>query len=243
MAHNAFFPSTTANTVIGTLMGTLVYTPLSFWKRGHNYHHKHSNNMDRKQYGQTAPWTTETFNKASFAQKCVYVFLYGQYSLFTIVPFLYFVVIQRIFATIIENLLIMAYVYGIYSLGGKYVIFELGTTAIGSSCGFILFHLQHTFDGVYRKRATEWDYFENALRGSSYFLVPTWLRYFTCGIEYHHIHHLNSLVPCYRLKECHDKNEKLFQSVVRIEWWQVGKLLSYSLFDENKGIFQSVQFG
>ena len=34
--------------------------------------------------------------------------------------------------------------------------------------------------------------------------VPFWLKPFTNGIEYHHIHHLNTNVASYVIKECHD---------------------------------------
>ncbi len=40
-AHEAFFPTKTANFVGGILLGSFNHTPLSFWKRGHNHHHRH----------------------------------------------------------------------------------------------------------------------------------------------------------------------------------------------------------
>ena len=40
-AHDAFFPSHAANQVMGLLLGTVNHTPLSFWSRGHNHHHRH----------------------------------------------------------------------------------------------------------------------------------------------------------------------------------------------------------
>jgi acyl-lipid omega-6 desaturase (Delta-12 desaturase) len=38
-----------------------------------------------------------------------------------------------------------------------------------------------------------------ALRGSSYYDLPGILRWFTANIGVHHIHHLCSRIPCYRL--------------------------------------------
>ena len=43
------------------------------------------------------------------------------------------------------------------------------------------------------------DYFENGLKGASYIKVPWFFRFFTFGIEYHHIHHLNARIPGYYL--------------------------------------------
>ena len=42
------------------------------------------------------------------------------------------------------------------------------------------------------------------------------LSFFTLGIEYHHIHHLNPGVPAYRLQDCHNAAKHLFQLVPRV---------------------------
>jgi omega-6 fatty acid desaturase (delta-12 desaturase) len=36
-------------------------------------------------------------------------------------------------------------------------------------------------------------------------VLPEVLKLFTAGIEYHHIHHLSSRVPSYRLRACHEE--------------------------------------
>ena len=45
---------------------------------------------------------------------------------------------------------------------------------------------------------------EASLEGSTYLQIPFPLNIFTNGIEYHHIHHLNTMVPCYNLSDCHN---------------------------------------
>lgn len=47
MAHHNYFSSKQANATIATLLGTFCYTPYTGWKKGHDYHHRHSNNTDR----------------------------------------------------------------------------------------------------------------------------------------------------------------------------------------------------
>jgi acyl-lipid omega-6 desaturase (Delta-12 desaturase) len=44
-----------------------------------------------------------------------------------------------------------------------------------------------------------WNLQEAALYGSSYYALPSPLRWFTANIGIHHIHHLCSRIPCYRL--------------------------------------------
>lgn len=43
-----------------------------------------------------------------------------------------------------------------------------------------------------------------ALEGSTWVYIPPVLDFFTLGIEYHHIHHLNTRVPSYSLRACHE---------------------------------------
>lgn len=69
--------------------------------------------------------------------------------------------------------------------------------------GMGLFHLQHSVNAPYREHKEKWDTTTAALEGSTYLEVPSWLKFFSCGIEYHHIHHLNTNVASYNMQECH----------------------------------------
>lgn len=58
------------------------------------------------------------------------------------------------------------------------------------------------------------------------------------GIEHHHIHHLDSRVPCYRLFECHSSApvgawEAAGVPVLR-GWSDIKRGLSMALWDEEK---------
>jgi len=71
--------------------------------------------------------------------------------------------------------------------------------------GTILFHLQHSVNIAYRQRKTSWDFTRAALEGSTFLDIPLILKPFTNGIEYHHIHHLNTNVPSYYIAKCHEE--------------------------------------
>lgn len=43
-----------------------------------------------------------------------------------------------------------------------------------------------------------------AIYGSTMLHIPWYLKWFSLGIEYHHIHHFNMRVPCYNLQQCHE---------------------------------------
>jgi len=73
--------------------------------------------------------------------------------------------------------------------------------AIASALGAYLFYAQHTYKGLRIVPAEEWTYFEGALQSSSYMQLSRLMSWFTGNIGYHHVHHLNSHIPFYRLPE------------------------------------------
>lgn len=72
------------------------------------------------------------------------------------------------------------------------------------------FHNQHTFNTPFVERDGKWTYKESAIHGSSIIVVPWYLEYFTSNIQYHHLHHLNSKIPSYHLRNYH--NDVMIQS-------------------------------
>jgi omega-6 fatty acid desaturase (delta-12 desaturase) len=42
------------------------------------------------------------------------------------------------------------------------------------------------------------------MKGSSFLKLPTVLNWFSSNIGYHHIHHINPMIPNYCLKECYN---------------------------------------
>lgn len=73
--------------------------------------------------------------------------------------------------------------------------------AIASAMGAYLFFAQHNFPGMRILPADQWSHYRGALESSSYMKLGTIMRWFTGNIGYHHVHHLNALIPFYRLPE------------------------------------------
>src|SRR6185436_3386157 len=67
--------------------------------------------------------------------------------------------------------------------------------------GAYLFYAQHNFPGVTFKKNVEWSYTNAALESSSYMELNPFMQWVTANIGFHHIHHLNSKIPFYRLPE------------------------------------------
>jgi len=80
-----------------------------------------------------------------------------------------------------------------------FLLVHLPVMLIGATAGVWLFYVQHQFQDTYWRYNPEWDLHEAALRGSSHYDLPGILRWFTANIGVHHVHHLCSRIPFYRL--------------------------------------------
>ena len=67
--------------------------------------------------------------------------------------------------------------------------------------GSYLFYAQHNFPGATYRCNTEWTYADAALESSSFMPMNPVMQWVTANIGFHHIHHLNSKIPFYRLPE------------------------------------------
>ena len=72
---------------------------------------------------------------------------------------------------------------------------------IAFAMGAYLFYAQHNFPGVTFSENNEWAYEKAAMESSSYMVMSPVMAWLTGNIGYHHIHHLNSKIPFYRLPE------------------------------------------
>jgi len=73
--------------------------------------------------------------------------------------------------------------------------------AISMAVGGYLFYAQHNFPEAHIQPRESWSYTRAALESSSYMEMGRVMRFFTGNIGYHHVHHLNPLIPFYRLPD------------------------------------------
>ena len=128
------------------------------------------------------------------------------------------------------------YVVGFWNL----VLIYLPTAALGSSIGVWLFYVQHQFEETYWQENEQWDYYKAGIKGSSYYALPKLLQWFTANIGIHHLHHLDHLIPNYRLQECMDNHPEL-QAANKLTFWQSLACFRLKLWDGDQG--KMVGFG
>ncbi len=113
--------------------------------------------------------------------------------------------------------------------------------SLAGGFGILLFTVQHNFRHSYASDTRNWDYDRGAIEGTSFLVLPRWLNWFTANIGYHHIHHLSSRIPNYRLVRCHNQYRALFADVTRVKLSEVPRALKYILWDERAQRIISVE--
>jgi len=245
--HGSFLSSPRMNNAVGRVMSVFTLAPYSLWKREHAIHHNGSGNLERRGVGDIDTKTVAEYLAASRLERLRYrvyrhpLFLFGFG-----VPF-YFLVLQRLpwfhglkakesWRSVMSlNVAIVAF-YGIAGLllgFGPVDMVMLPMVHVAAAAGGWLFFVQHQFDHTEWFTAEEWDFQIAAVHGSSYYALPKPLQWITGNIGLHHIHHLNSMVPNYRLQECLESMPEL-SSINRLTLWESFRCVQLTLWDETQ---------
>ncbi len=88
----------------------------------------------------------------------------------------------------------------------------LPAVMIAASTGVRQFFVQHQLEETHWARHNEWNANVAAVNGSSYYDLPGPLRWLTGNIGIHHIHHLASRIPFYRLPDALEKHPQLAEA-------------------------------
>ncbi|NTW25374.1 MAG: fatty acid desaturase, partial [Lentimicrobium sp.] len=115
----------------------------------------------------------------------------------------------------------------------SYLLIQIPVMYFAATAGVFLFYVQHQYPDVHWYRDEEWDYSTVAINGASYLKLPKILQWFSGNIGFHHIHHLSSKIPNYKLEQCHKENEA-FHRVIPVTFISSMKSLSLRLWDEKR---------
>ncbi len=244
-AHQSFFSSRKANTILGYVCGVLTFTPYEEWRRSHGFHHNTFGDLDRRGRGDVWTLTTEEFRRASKPTRFRYRFFRNPFVLLCLGPAYLFLVSYRYshqsarrrqdYSVMITNAAILAIIVAAgLTIGLKaYALIQLPVIFLAGVMGVWLFYIQHQFEGVYWARHDQWDPIRASLHGSSYYKLPKVIQWLTGNIGLHHIHHLRPRIPNYNLQRCFDDT----RSFLQIEPLTIRKsigCLQLKLWDEEK---------
>ncbi len=219
--HGSFFPSHTANRILGILCGLITFTPYEEWRQSHAEHHVTSGDLERRGTGDIITMTVNEYNNAPFWSRFGYRLYRNPLVLFIIGPPIQFVLLQRIVhknknpkqkkSIIVTNVaLVIITLLMCWAIGWQaYLLIQGPIIAFASIIGVWMFYVQHQYDDVYWEHHEQWDPIRAAIEGSSYFKLPPVLQWFTGNIGLHHIHHLRPRIANYHLQKCYDEVKEL----------------------------------
>jgi acyl-lipid omega-6 desaturase (Delta-12 desaturase) len=212
--HGAFLPNRRAQDWLGRICGVITCTPYADWKYVHSVHHAHAGHLDKRGMGDVYTMTVDEYREANFLRRLQYRAYRHPLFLFGMAPTLLFVLRQRLphqltaarrfwTSTMTTNLGIAALIAAFWAIGGWQAIALIWFpgVAVGAAIGVWLFYVQHQFEETSWDHEADWDMHEAALHGSSHYVMPAPLQWLSGNIGIHHIHHLFSRIPFYRLPE------------------------------------------
>lgn len=245
--HGAFFGKRHVDDWIGRAIGVLTLTPYDCWRRSHAIHHASSGNLDARGIGDVTTLTVAEYRALSFWRRLGYRLYRHPAVMFGLGPIWLFAIQQRLpvglmkggatpwMSTMATNVAIAVFVVGLIWLVGwlPFVLIQLPILFIASAAGVWLFYVQHQFEHTHWSGQEDWEFENAALHGSSYYDLPAPLRWLTANIGIHHVHHISSRVPYYRLPEVLRDYPELKQ-IGRISIMESLRGVKLVLWDESK---------
>ena len=243
--HGSFLPSKRVNDWLGRAISLITFTPYAYWRRAHALHHATSGNLDRRGVGDVTTWTVREYYSRPWYVRIWYRIYRNPFFLLGVGAPFHFALRQRIpgaihrpfwdtwGSTIGLNLALIAVYGGLGLLVGFAPLLKVAVPIFlfGSWIGGWLFYIQHQFEDTHWDENQDWDFHSAAILGSSYYVLPKPLQWLSGSIGLHHLHHLCSRIPFYRLQECLDASPEL-KSINRLTLTESLGTWSLGLWDE-----------
>lgn len=245
--QGSFLPSRPANNWLGRALSLLTLTPYDSWKRAHALHHASTGDLSRRGTGGVHTLTVREYLALPPWGRLRYRLYRNPFVLIVLGSPLNFLVLQRmpfgvglpwrtawrdVLALDVGLALLLA-ALAFASAGIAPVLWMiLPTVTVAAWIGGWLFYVQHQYEETVWEDGAGWDFHSTALGGSSYYVLPRVLQWFTGNVGLHHVHHLNSRIPNYRLQACLEGHAMLGQ-VGRLTLRDSLRCLGLALLDED----------
>jgi acyl-lipid omega-6 desaturase (Delta-12 desaturase) len=243
--HGSLFPSKRTNAWVGRVLGLMVFSPFESWRHSHAVHHASAGDLDRRGVGDVPTMTVAEYHSSSRQKRLGYRLFRNPLVMFGIGPIYAMVVQPRLVSrgarprlrrsVIVTNVALVVLVGALCWLIGwrQYLLVQAPTALLAGAVGVWLFYVQHQFEDTYWQSNEGWSYADAALRGSSYLKLPKVLQFFTGNIGLHHVHHLSTRIPNYRLQRAHDENA-IFHKVPTLTLLDGLRAVRFKLWDEGR---------
>jgi len=245
--HGALFRKKAVNDWVGRVLGIFTLTPYDVWRRGHAIHHASSGNLDQRGVGDIHTKTVREYRALPLRDRIVYRIYRHPIALFVVFPTYVFLFQNRLpvgfmrdgwkyWVSAMATNAATAALAGvlIYFIGwAPFLLVYLPVSLIAAASGIWLFYVQHQFEDTYWDWQEDWKLHDAALYGSSHYCLPGILPWLTANIGVHHVHHLYSRIPFYRLQQVL-RDHPALADVRRLTLRESFACVKLQLWDENQ---------
>jgi len=244
--HQSLFAEKWQNDWVGRVLGVLTLTPYDYWLHNHALHHAGCGNLDHRGVGDIDTLTVDEYLTLTKFRQLLYKLYRNPITLFVIGPAFIFLLQQRVPATMLvrgwkpwvstqaTNVGVLALILATIWFGGLLGLFLilLPTVLFAGAAGVWLFFVQHQFEETIWDHPPHWSRTDAALYGSSHYDLPPILRWFSGNIGIHHVHHLNSRIPFFRLPQILNDYPELVD-INRMTLWESLATVRLTLWDKD----------
>ncbi|MDP2342466.1 MAG: fatty acid desaturase [Deltaproteobacteria bacterium] len=217
--HGALFATRESNDRFGMVACVPLLVPYLEWRKSHAIHHKISSQLDHRIFPDIYTFTLAEYRAFPLWKKIAYRVFRHPLILFGVIPLYFFFVSCRIKGSMcptlprgrnLANLMATTTTATLMLVGlcwalgpGRVLLVFLPAQFIAGALGFWLFYVQHQAEYTFWARDSEWSYEKAALQGSSFLDLSPPLAWLTGWVGFHHVHHLDPRIPCWRLRDVH----------------------------------------
>ncbi|MCA8916894.1 MAG: fatty acid desaturase [Planctomycetes bacterium] len=243
-AHGAILRKSKFARVILSLYSMIFLAGVSYWREAHNFHHAHVSEVDKSSQGSFPIMTLEQWKTASPMQRLYYRVNRNPLTMVLayVTVFLFSNTLEPFFRNPIKHwtsgvsvLVHAGLIALLWWVGGPWTAFFAFWLpySIAAMLGAYLFYAQHNFPEMEVLPPGEWTRAEASLRSTSFMRLNRFLDWCTGSIGYHHVHHLNSTIPFYRLREAMEGIPQLQHAhVTTLRPTDIWRCMRLKLWDE-----------
>ena len=218
--HRAILQNSTAASILMQAIGIYLLAPQAIWRRTHEHHHNNNSKLTMTGIG-SYPTISKT-RYLSLRKREKFIYLINRHPLTILLGyltlFIYWLNLKSFFQSPTKHLdsLLALVIHGAAAFAiwnylgfGIFILSWFVPFLIAFGMGSYLFYCQHNFPTAKFRENHDWTYVNAAINSTSFMKMNPIMQWFTGNIGYHHVHHVNSRIPFYRLIEAYNNMPEL----------------------------------